>query len=650
MKAHYTVFISYRRDGAFETASLIAEKLRAAGYEVFLDVESLRSGKFNAQLYAVIGQCTDFILILPEGGMNRCVNESDWVRLEILYALSHQKNIVPVMLKGFEWPETMPKGLEGLNEFQSVAAGGHDYFDASIDKLKSYLKSKPVRWSMKRWRRIGVAFIILLGLIGMLYWGVNQYSIPVCKEQVDKITCRMGVINQLVTESKAIAEAWENYYQEYRQEEPRDTAFLNDEIRHTLEFHRQEIAKLQKDTAYWEVTGSQRFLLQFRKISLPDMEAFHHSLYPGFFEDVYHAIDVLELYLRMEDVPETSLSSNNANLKLVQYSANGAYYGYLELLSDMPDEALDTYKELSIHFENLPSSTSLYLPRSEFERLQKLESGKVGSLLNELGFINTEQTLLLEQKQRKLKELEDKAKLTGAAKMDKQVEREVKKRSQHVAELSLKVSEQEKQLQSTIDQTEEIIRRIVEKCKLNKEDEQYTMWGKIVRLATLMNNTMIDRRKMAMQNEKEKMAAKEKGYDVSRWYELKYALTTKDLLNEVLLRLDQYAAFFPDTKAYVATVKQFYVLVEQGVYPLVGMAMIGTNDNLPHPVLQLGDIVIARKAMAIHNVSDYKSAKDKKGDDTLTFLRLDANQQLRKHTEVVPQTGVLIGLIDLEEK
>ena len=38
----YDVFISYRRD-AFESANLIAEKLRSAGYTVFFDVEMLRS-------------------------------------------------------------------------------------------------------------------------------------------------------------------------------------------------------------------------------------------------------------------------------------------------------------------------------------------------------------------------------------------------------------------------------------------------------------------------------------------------------------------------------------------------------------------------------------------------------------------------------
>ena len=172
---NYTIFISYRRDGAFETASLIAEKLRNAGYKVFLDVESLRSGKFNEQLYAVIEQCTDFILILPKDGLERCANEGDWLRLEVLCAMQHNKNIIPVMLNGFAWPQVMPEELKGLNEYQSIAAGGHEYFDASIDRLKLYLKSKPNAWSTKKIRWIAIIAIAVCICIGStLLWFQNE--------------------------------------------------------------------------------------------------------------------------------------------------------------------------------------------------------------------------------------------------------------------------------------------------------------------------------------------------------------------------------------------------------------------------------------------------------------------------------------------
>src|SRR5574344_3056542 len=268
MKKQYNIFISYRREGAFETASLIAEKLRSAGYDVFLDVESLRSGKFNEQLYKVIEKCTDFILILPEGGLSRCENDSDWVRKEILYALKCHKNIIPVMLNGFTWPDKLPEGLEGLNEFQSILAGGHDYFDASIDKLKSYLKSKHNKWSLKKYRLLWIIFLITFSVLGIAYWGINQIAIPVCKEQADKMSYKISIIDQLVSESKIIANDWNSFYQKYKQASPKDTAKLRSEIGRTLAFHRHEISKLQKDTSFLLLNSSQRFLLQFKRIDL----------------------------------------------------------------------------------------------------------------------------------------------------------------------------------------------------------------------------------------------------------------------------------------------------------------------------------------------------------------------------------------------
>lgn len=49
MSEKYDIFISYRRS-SFESAQMIATSLKAKGYKVFLDVESLRGGKFNSKV------------------------------------------------------------------------------------------------------------------------------------------------------------------------------------------------------------------------------------------------------------------------------------------------------------------------------------------------------------------------------------------------------------------------------------------------------------------------------------------------------------------------------------------------------------------------------------------------------------------------
>ena len=145
----YDIFISYRREGGDELARLIYDRLTARGYRVFFDIESLRSGEFNKQLLAVIEECRDMIVVLPPGALERCSNEGDWLYLELEHAMKNRKNIIPVMMKGFEWPETFPKGLEGLQNYNGIH-DSKDYFDAVIDKIVSLLQSRQTLFEILR--------------------------------------------------------------------------------------------------------------------------------------------------------------------------------------------------------------------------------------------------------------------------------------------------------------------------------------------------------------------------------------------------------------------------------------------------------------------------------------------------------------------
>ena len=153
----YDIFISYRRDGGDTLAQLIYDRLTARGYRVFLDIESLRSGKFNEKLLSVIDECKDLVVILPPNSLERCSNPGDWLYAELSHALKRKKNIVPVMMKGFCWPDTLPEGLEELPNFNGIQ-DNKDYFDAVIDKITTLLTCKPIFMGsslqkFKIWRR-----------------------------------------------------------------------------------------------------------------------------------------------------------------------------------------------------------------------------------------------------------------------------------------------------------------------------------------------------------------------------------------------------------------------------------------------------------------------------------------------------------------
>ena len=136
------VFLSYRREGGEVMATTLYRELTHRGFSVFYDIESLKSGPFDSRLLEQIEQCDDFILILPNGGLDRCVNQDDWVRQEIVHAIKTNKNIVPIMLRGFEFPADLPEDISKIAMYNAVSFDSMNYFDAKMDHLISYL-SKP---------------------------------------------------------------------------------------------------------------------------------------------------------------------------------------------------------------------------------------------------------------------------------------------------------------------------------------------------------------------------------------------------------------------------------------------------------------------------------------------------------------------------
>ena len=137
----YDVFISYRRDGGAAMARILQDRLTELGYRVFFDRESLRSGYFNTGLYSVIDQCKDVIVVLSPGALDRCENEGDWVRKEVEHALHQKKNVVPVFLEGFTFPEALPESINDLR-FCNGTVANEEFFDAFIEKLSSFLEAK----------------------------------------------------------------------------------------------------------------------------------------------------------------------------------------------------------------------------------------------------------------------------------------------------------------------------------------------------------------------------------------------------------------------------------------------------------------------------------------------------------------------------
>ena len=166
----YDIFISYRRDGGYDTAKHLYDLLKNDGYSVSFDIDTLRSGDFDVQLYKRIENCKDFILILDRNVFNRSVDpqvhkEHDWVRCELSHALKCNLNIIPIFLEGFQdFPNNLPDDISGVSKKNGIKYT-RDYFDALYSNLKTrFLLSKPKTSPLKKLMAVLIAMAVIIGV------------------------------------------------------------------------------------------------------------------------------------------------------------------------------------------------------------------------------------------------------------------------------------------------------------------------------------------------------------------------------------------------------------------------------------------------------------------------------------------------------
>lgn len=181
----YDVFISYRRKGSGAgVAGELQSKLGSRGYKAFLDVDNIGSGAFPDQIDHAIRDCSDFLLILSPGMLDRCVDEEDWVRHEIVLAEKYGKNIVGVALPGFVMPmaESLPAELHEIPEKQ-VFLWSHEYRQASFEKIVENLKSTALKKKRNKRNFSGIGLVVALIVIGLWFLLSNSTS-PEVQEEI----------------------------------------------------------------------------------------------------------------------------------------------------------------------------------------------------------------------------------------------------------------------------------------------------------------------------------------------------------------------------------------------------------------------------------------------------------------------------------
>ncbi len=118
-----TVFLSYRRDDVGRHfAGEIEQFLTLNGYDVFLDVDGVGSGKWPAQIITQVTLRAHFLVLLTKNALDRCTSEDDWVRQEFLLAVQNNRNIVPVVEESVDinaMRQSCPDCMKPLFDYQA---------------------------------------------------------------------------------------------------------------------------------------------------------------------------------------------------------------------------------------------------------------------------------------------------------------------------------------------------------------------------------------------------------------------------------------------------------------------------------------------------------------------------------------------------
>lgn len=139
----FDIFISYRRtniDGlsiGTHLARTIKKELESRNFKVFFDYNECTDGDFRDRVLPAVKHSRVFLLILTESALNRCVNDGDWVRAEIVEAKKSSSKIIPISFDSsfHGWPENLPEELEFIKTIQISEISTKTLFEKSIDLL-----------------------------------------------------------------------------------------------------------------------------------------------------------------------------------------------------------------------------------------------------------------------------------------------------------------------------------------------------------------------------------------------------------------------------------------------------------------------------------------------------------------------------------
>lgn len=627
----YDIFISYRRS-SYDTANLIATRLKSAGYSVFFDMEALRSGKFNEQLFGVIDNCKDFLIVLPPNALERCVNEDDWVRLEVCRAMANKKNIVPVMLNGFTWPNPMPIGMEELCDYQALTATSTEYFDMAMERLQQrYLKSKSHLF-LRRWVKYLMAVVVFLLTIISIAWGVLFYlSMDVCTKYATCLTKDASAVHTIVEQNEKLQRDWTVFRTAIvREHNPEKIEHLQEDMLAMLDYIENNIVQCWNvDSVDLEISDYHSFLLSLHGINAEEIKL--SPIFATMYYKDYVANDLEKIRMAVMDPSTINLRAGDMFLEVFSHSKNAYYAMILSELSNFPETSLTTFYELNELWIHFPKEYLIGGDREYYEDIINSENKKTEILLSEFESVVNEEDAHVEDLQRQVDKMDhdiNQRYEEMSKKLDVQNELSIRQEKVKAKEVTVKATEAE--LEELDKQYVQAYEAQKKKCTIEESDDQWYMWGKIRRWGSFLNMVTESRKNLDAQGIRSTSS-----------------ITPEILYADMNSLLTVYLTYHPEAKDYVVPAKAFYKEVSRGKREYAGVLIFGFKDNATHPVLRTGDIIVGYNGKYVKNYNELKSAFKQSENGTVQFIRLMDGEFIEKDY-LWEETGI-VGFIELTE-
>ncbi len=544
----YDIFISYRREGGYQSADSIYQRLTNAGYSAFLDLEQLKAGKFNTKLLEVIDGCQDFILVLPPNALDRCANEDDWVRQEVEHAIKSGKNIVPVMLRGFVWPDvgSLPPSLRELPDYNGISAVDHNVFPENMERLKNHflVSKRGMTWHSHKPLILSIIAGVVLLVCAAAFIGVRGHKDyeAACREVSMKMMTELVKMHLNVSVAKDVLDVWGQYKMDY--------SLPNEEmLAREVDFFMDKLM----EPAVFSLSEGQKKLLYRHGIPVEDLEAVPLAAEIMYDEVMSFGETVKSAY----DTAQIAYSDKMVHLSydFLLTSLLGDCYAFLYLFSLMPDTVFENVRE---HFQTLTLLPPIPLDQSPgtYETLQNKAVNELNEINNKLGGEANDAELQLESLKYKLQLIEAEAR--------------------------------------------NFYMEALETCALHPDDDQMTMWNSILMLASLAQSEL----------EREIDEELDPDYIPGEFTEESDRISSKEKYDNVDKWLVQYQRYNPGNEAavmdYVNSARAYYKAVaERRLDPEIGLLALSVADGLEDSSCKAGDIIIEADGKVVRSFWDF---------------------------------------------